>query len=98
MSTPRKAPSEISPVYKEARNLFLTRRLPEALSTIEPLITAPHRREEDGGDEGKAKPAPIAVASRSSQIKVWSFYLALLNAIAELGPEDGKAAFGIKQW
>lgn len=98
LSTPRKAPSEISPVYKEARNLFLTRRLSEALSTIEPLITAPHRREEDGEDEGETKPAPIAVASRSSRIKVWSFYLTLLNAIAELGPEDGRAAFGIKQW
>ena len=101
--TPRKVPSAIVPIYKEARNFFLTRRLPEALATIEPLITAPYRKEEAGGeeeeeDQGETQPAPVAVASRSSRIKVWSFYLTLLNAIAELGPEDGKAAFGSKKW
>lgn len=98
MSTSRKALSEISSVYKEARNLFLTRRLPEALSTIEPLITASHHQEEDGERDGETRPAPIAVASRSSRIKVWNFYLTLLNAIAELGLEDGRAAFGVKTW
>ena len=29
---------------------------------------------------------------------MWSFYLTLLNAIAELGPENGKKEFGGKEW
>lgn len=42
--------------------------------------------------------APIASASRSTRIKVWSLYLTLLNAIVDLGPDDGKNAFGSKEW
>ena len=29
---------------------------------------------------------------------MWSLYLTILNAIVELGPEDGKAAFGTMEW
>lgn len=98
LSSPRKAPSGISKVYKQASDLFLTRRFQEALVTIEPLITAPKPQPETSDDENETKPAPVALASRGSRIKVWSFYLNLLNEIAELGPEDGKAAFGNKEW
>lgn len=94
ISSPRKARSEISKVYKQAEALFVTRRFPEALSSIEPLITVLHRP----NDEATADVAPIARASPKSRIKVWSFYLTLLNAIAELGPETGKKEFGGREW
>lgn len=29
---------------------------------------------------------------------MWSFYLTFLNAVVELGPEDGKNAFGAVEW
>lgn len=46
----------------------------------------------------KVGEAPIASSSRTTRIKVWSLYLTILNAIVELGPEDGKAAFGTAEW
>ena len=98
LSSPRKASSGISKVYKQASDLFLTRRFQEALITIQPLFTASKAQQETSDDENEAKPAPIALASRGARIKVWSFYLNLLNEIAELGLEDGKAAFGNKEW
>lgn len=42
--------------------------------------------------------APIALASTSQRIKTWSLYAALLNAIIELGDEEGKQDFGSKQY
>ena len=98
LSSPRKAPSGISKVYKQASDLFLTRRFQEALVTIEPLITAPKPQQETSDDENEIKLAPVALASRGSRIKVWSFYLNLLNEIAELGADELKAAFGNKEW
>ena len=98
LSSPRKASSGISKVYKQASELFLTRRFQEALIAIQPLITASKAQQETSDDENETKPAPVALASRGARIKVWSFYLNLLNEIAELGPEDGKAAFGNKEW
>lgn len=94
----KKDKSQISKAYKQATELFLTRRLSEALSTIEPLVTVPQPSDEIIEDQDTPRLAPIARASRNSRIKVWVFYLTLLNAIAELGPEDGKAAFGNKVW
>ncbi|KAH6687310.1 peroxin 26 [Plectosphaerella plurivora] len=82
--------SQISKTYKQASTLFLTRRLPEALSTVLPVIEPPP------GDA--AEPAPIARASRSTRIKVWTLYLTILNAILELDPDEGKDAFGGQEW
>ena len=84
----------ISIVYKQASALFLTRQLVDALSTIEPIITLPD--DSEGGECSTI--APIASASRNTRIKVWNLYLALLNAIIELSPEEGKSSFGIKRW
>lgn len=83
--------SHISKTYRQASTLFLTRRLPEALSTLLPLITPPEPL--DNGD-----PAPVAQASRTTRIKVWSLYLTILNAIVELEPDEGKDAFGQQEW
>lgn len=98
ISSQRKAKSEISKVYKQAEALFVTRRFSEALACIEPLITIPHRENDAHDDETTPDVAPIARASPKSRIKVWSFYLTLLNAIAELGSEDGKKEFGGREW
>ncbi|RYP48847.1 hypothetical protein DL768_005355 [Monosporascus sp. mg162] len=91
----RPSSSSISKTYRQASQLFLTRRLPEALSTVQPLITPPA---EDADASGHTKPAPVARASRSTRIKVWSLYLTILNAILELEPDEGKDTFGVQEW
>ena len=96
LSSPRRGNTQISKTYKQASNLFLTRRLSEALFTIEPLVSVPTPDENSPNNEHAV--APIANASRSSRIKVWNLYLTLLNSIIELGPEKGKSVFGYKPW
>ncbi|KAI5863167.1 hypothetical protein GGS23DRAFT_568553 [Durotheca rogersii] len=91
----RPSPSNISRTYRQAAQLFLTRRLPEALSTVLPLITP---STENADANGLTEPAPVARASRSTRIKVWSLYLTVLNAILELEPDEGKDAFGAQEW
>ena len=98
LSSPRPSNSLISKTYKQASNLFLWRRLPEALSTLEPIVTAPESSTQAVDEDEPPKRAPVASASRSSRIKVWSLYLTLINAIIELGPEDGREAFGARDW
>lgn len=98
-ASPRQSSSSISKAYRQASQLFLTRRLPEALSTVVPLIT-PSSTEGAAAVNvsGEPEPAPVARASRSTRIKVWSLYLTILNAILELDPEEGKDAFGVHEW
>ncbi|KAK3375122.1 peroxin 26 [Podospora didyma] len=87
--------SNISKAYRQASTLFLTRRLPEALSTVLPLVAPPPTDDQNGTP---FEPAPVARASRSTRIKVWSLYLTILNAILELDPDEGKEAFGTQEW
>ncbi|KAL8854995.1 MAG: hypothetical protein Q9221_000191 [Calogaya cf. arnoldii] len=99
LSPPRQRNSHISNIYKEASALFLTRRLAEASSTLGPILTIPEPSDPNLDDEDDdERTAPIAIANRSLRVKVWSLYLTLLNAIIQLGPEQGKQAFGSKQW
>ena len=100
LSASRQQSSQIAKAYRQAAQLFLTRRLPEALSTIEPVITPSHQDDLNGkGAEGDlVGHAPIATASRGTRVKVWSFYLTFLNAVVELGAEEGKHAFGSTRW
>jgi hypothetical protein len=90
-TTASRHPSQISKTYRQSSTLFLTRRLPEALTTLLPLITPPE-------SSAHSEPASIAVASRTTRIKVWSLYLTILNAIIELEPDEGKDAFGAQEW
>lgn len=90
-STASRHPSQISKTYRQASTLFLTRRLPEALTTLLPLITPPESTE-------NGEPAPVARASKPTRVKVWSLYLTILNAIVELEPDEGKDAFGNQEW
>ena len=99
LSASRQQSSQIAKAYRQAAQLFLTRRLPEALSTIEPIITAPPRDTPDDSN-GDLQPAyaPVATASRGTRVKVWSFYLTFLNSVVELGADEGKHAFGTARW
>lgn len=92
----RHSSTYVSKTYRQSSTLFLTRRLPEALSTILPLITPPPAPSE--GVNGTTEPAPVAKSSRNTRIKVWTLYIAILNAIAALEPDDGKEAFGSQEW
>jgi hypothetical protein len=92
----RQASSQISKIYRQASTLFLTRRLPESLSTILPVIQPPPPT--DGSSEGTGEAAPIVRASRSTRIKVWSLYLTILNAVLELDPDEGKVSFGSSEY
>lgn len=92
----RNSGSYVSKTYRQSSTLFLTRRLPEALTTILPLLTPPVAPPE--GVNGITEPAPVAKASRNTRIKVWTLYIAILNAIAALEPEEGKEAFGSQEW
>ncbi|KFY14263.1 hypothetical protein V491_06109, partial [Pseudogymnoascus sp. VKM F-3775] len=93
----RHGSSQISKIYRQSSTLFLTRRLPESLSTIIPVITAPTTTDSNG-NVSVVDQAPIAKSSRTTRIKVWSLYLTILNAIVELDGEEGKAAFGTQEW
>ncbi|KFY90729.1 hypothetical protein V500_04987 [Pseudogymnoascus sp. VKM F-4518 (FW-2643)] len=93
----RHGSSQISKIYRQSSTLFLTRRLPESLSTIIPVITAPTTTDSNG-NTSVVDQAPIAKSSRTTRIKVWSLYLTILNAIVELDGEEGKAAFGTQEW
>ncbi|KAF5866426.1 hypothetical protein ETB97_011978 [Aspergillus alliaceus] len=96
-STSTLSPSKIcSKTYKKASQLFLTRRLQETLATLEPIITASQPNDEQYAN-GESLP-PIAMAQATWRIKAWNLYITLLSAIVDLGPEEGKATFGQKEW
>lgn len=98
-STTRRENSRIAKgIYKQASDLFLTRRLTEALSILQPVIVQPLANHADLETEREPEPTIISSASRNVRIKIWSLYLTLLNAIIELGPEEGKLSFGSKVW
>ncbi|KAK4540187.1 hypothetical protein LTR36_009685 [Oleoguttula mirabilis] len=103
LSRSRSTNSLIVRTYKQATQLYLTKRFKEALETLEPIIT-PQRAQRDDATNGDvphgagATAAPVAQCSKGTRTKVWVFYLSLLHAIIELGPEEGKLAFGSSRW
>jgi hypothetical protein len=78
------SPSTVSRVYRAATNLFLTRRLPDALLALQPIIAD--------------SASPRVNCSRTLRIKVWSLYFAILDATAKMGPEEGKRVWGAQEW
>jgi hypothetical protein len=97
LSSARAQSSHIARTYRQAAQLFLTRRLYEALSTIDPIIS-PDAPDSPLQQQQAQDAAPVAFASKTTRVKVWSFYLTLLNAIIELGPDEGKLVFGSSKW
>jgi hypothetical protein len=94
----KRGASQISRSYKQASHFFLQRRFPEALLTIQPLITPQKQKDASAGQDYIDGSAPVARASRSNRVKVWSLYLTLLNAIVEIGVDEGKETFGQVSW
>ncbi len=90
----KKQSSEISKTYKHASQLFLTRRLAEAYEALQVVIKAPVYANGHHSDEDLPPLAPVATATTSQRIKTWSLYATLLNAILDLGNEEGKSQFG----
>ncbi|RMD42229.1 hypothetical protein DV735_g2876, partial [Chaetothyriales sp. CBS 134920] len=88
----KKASSEISKTYKHASELYLTRQLAEAYDALQHVIKPPP------SDDDETTFSLISTASTSQRIKVWSLYAALLNAIVDLGPDEGRQAFGQKPY
>lgn len=89
-----------SKAYKKSSQLYLTRRLQDALSALEPVITVPAAEREQYTNGGTLSPVSASIATVPStwRIKVWNLYIALLSAIVDLGPEEGKQIFGQKEW
>ncbi|KAE8154731.1 hypothetical protein BDV25DRAFT_94343 [Aspergillus avenaceus] len=97
-STSTLSPSKLcSKTCKKASQLFLTRRLQESLAAIESIITVSQTHDDQYANGDNSVP-PIATAQATVRIKVWVLYITILNAIIELGPEEGKAMFGHKEW
>jgi hypothetical protein len=80
----RLPPQTISHIYKSCTNLFLTRRLPEALAALQPVVND--------------RSASIRQCPRALRIKFWGLYLAILDAAAKMGATEGKATWGEKEW
>ena len=98
LGSSKKVSSEISRIYKQASQLFLTRRLAEALQLLDPVVAPPvYTNGHVNGDDGPSL-ALIATAPTSQRIKIWSLYITLLNAIVDLEAEEGKRDFGQKEY
>ena len=104
MSSQSQARSPSSPTklcsktYKKASQLYLTRRLPEALEALQPIITPSVSKDDTNNADNTTPVAPIATAASTWRIKVWNLYITLLSAIVDLGAEEGKNQFGLKEW
>jgi hypothetical protein len=88
--------------YKQATQLYLTRRFREAWDVIEPVVSPRQSSIDDrpalSQENDHVEPAPIAQSSRGTRTKVWVFYLSLVHAVVELGAEEGKQQFGSELW
>ena len=90
--------SVISKAYKQAQNLFLTRRLSESLQALQPII-ALQDSDEEPQESSTSTPRPlIASATKGARIKVWNLFLTLLNSILELEPDERKSQFSSTEW
>lgn len=101
LSSQRAQTSWLAKTYRRASQLYLTRRLTEALDAIEPVVIPESALHAQNGvsesDDSKAV-APVAQSTRGTRVKIWSFYLTLLNTIIELGPEEGKLSLGATRY
>ena len=105
LNSPLKPPSStkrinslLSKVYKQASELYLTRRLPECLAMLEPSVFPYRSVDENSKEDENLEVAMIATASRSLRVKLWNLYLTLLNDIVDLGASEGRSTIGNRKW
>ena len=104
LSRSRSTNSFIVRTYKQATQLYLTKRFKEALETLEPIISAQQNDDErtngdaNGHEDATSGSAPVAQSTRGTRTKVWVFYLSLLHAIIDMGQEEGRNIFGSTKW
>jgi hypothetical protein len=91
LSRSRSSNNLIVRTYKQATQLYLTRRFREAWDVLETIVNAGSQDDGDGEGHGIA---PVAQRSRGTRTKVWVFYLSLIHAVTEMGAEDGAREFG----
>jgi hypothetical protein len=101
LSRSRSSNNLIVRTYKQATQLYLTRRFSEAWNVLETIVRGTEGDEgqentsyNNNDDEGHLSPAPVAQSSRGTRTKVWVFYLSLIHAVVELGAEEGGREFG----
>ncbi|EME45479.1 hypothetical protein DOTSEDRAFT_71257 [Dothistroma septosporum NZE10] len=101
LSRSRTTNSLVVRTYKQATQLYLTRRFKDAWEVIEPIVSAQHPSDghvNGGGDRDATGPAAIAQSSKGTRTKVWVFYITLLHAIVDLGSDEGRNTFGSATW
>ncbi|KZZ96303.1 peroxin-26-like protein [Ascosphaera apis ARSEF 7405] len=108
--SPRGTAKRMQRIYKEALELFVTRRLPASLEAINSLVLPPslqsqQQRQEttaNGGIHGNGglpmNAAAVSAAPVNLRVKIWNLYITLLSAIVDLGTEEGSNEFGEDQW
>lgn len=103
LSRSRSSNNLIVRTYKQATQLYLTRRFREAWDVLGTIVKGTEGAEgeeenttNNSNDDSEANlsPAPVAQSSRGTRTKVWVFYLSLIHAVVELGAEEGARVFG----
>ena len=102
LSRSRSSNNLIVRTYKQATQLYLTRRFREAWDVLGTIVKGTEGAEgeeeninNNSNDDGaNLSPAPVAQSSRGTRTKVWVFYLSLIHAVVELGAEEGARVFG----
>jgi TolA-binding protein len=94
LSRSRSSNNLIVRTYKQATQLYLTRRFREAWDVLETIVNAGSQDDGDNGGGQSHGIAPVAQSSRGTRTKVWVFYLSLIHAVVEMGAEEGAREFG----
>ena len=102
LSRSRSSNNLIVRTYKQATQLYLTRRFREAWDVLGAIVRGTEGAEgeeetinnSNDDDEANLSPAPVAQSSRGTRTKVWVFYLSLIHAVVELGAGEGARVFG----
>lgn len=92
-------PPNVARLYKQAFQLFITRRTQEAWEVLQPIILPPHLHDHtDPNTEDHDARAPVATASKNARIKVWNLYISIINAALGVASAEGKREFGAAVW
>jgi len=95
LSASQHLPPNVARIYKQASQLFLTRRIQEAHEVLLPFITSVSG---SVGNTAQEASIPIASASRGARVKVWNLYISIINEAIALGQNAGKKEFGSAKW